>query len=105
MGTELAQFTLEDGGTVVVEVPEEPGLARIARGGKSLQQAAASFEHALQEVRKAAAAVLAQFQAMQHSPDSVEVSFAIKLDAQVGAVVAMAGAEAQFQVTLRWQAS
>lgn len=104
MKTELAQFPLENGGTIVVEVPEQPGVARISRGGRSLQQASSTFEHALSDVREAASSVLDQFQSMSRRPDSVEVTFGLNLDAQVGAVFARGGIEASFQVTLRWQA-
>jgi hypothetical protein len=35
-------------------------------------------------------------------PHAVEVQLAIKVDAQLGAVIARSSTEAQFQVTLRW---
>jgi hypothetical protein len=36
-------------------------------------------------------------------PDEIEVQLAIKLDASLGAVLVQSGAEAQLQVTFRWQ--
>ncbi|GAA0458637.1 MULTISPECIES: CU044_2847 family protein [Streptomyces] len=36
-------------------------------------------------------------------PDEIELQLAIKLDASLGAVLASSGAEAQLQVTFRWQ--
>ena len=38
-------------------------------------------------------------------PEQVEVQLAIKLDSEIGAVLAKASAGAQMQVTLRWSPS
>lgn len=35
-------------------------------------------------------------------PDEFEIQFAVKLDAEAGAVLTKAGAEAQMQVTMKW---
>ncbi|HVX46857.1 MAG TPA: CU044_2847 family protein [Mycobacteriales bacterium] len=103
--TDLAQFPLKGGGSVVVEVAEQPGVARISRGDRSLQRATETFEEALTDIREAAGTVLDQFRSMTHRPDSVEVTFGLSMDAQVGAVLVRGGLEATFQVTLRWDAS
>jgi hypothetical protein len=38
----------------------------------------------------------------KYRPHAVEVQLAIKVDAQLGAIIAKSSTEAQFQVTLRW---
>ncbi|MBA2696793.1 MAG: hypothetical protein H0U62_13365 [Actinobacteria bacterium] len=100
---ELARFALDDGGSVTVEVDEEPGISRAARPGQVIRAATASFDKALVEVRDAAAAAVGQFQAMAQRPDEVEIMFGVKLDAQAGAVIAKTGLQGQFEVRLRWQ--
>jgi hypothetical protein len=100
--TELVRFELETGGTVTVEVEEEPGVGRAARQGTVLRDAQLSLERALGDVRGAAAAALGQFQGMASRPDEVEITFGVKLDAHAGALIAKTGMEGHFEVTLRW---
>ncbi|WP_158884670.1 CU044_2847 family protein [Amycolatopsis anabasis] len=101
--TEFVRFALEEGGSVLVEVEEEPGLARASRASGVVRQASASFERALHEVRSAATAALAQFREM--GPDEVELKFGVKLDAQAGAVIAKTGLQGQFEIKLKWLAA
>lgn len=100
--TELARFELNGGGTVVVEVDEEPGVSRAGRPGRVLRDAKASFEKALGDVRDAASSALGQFRSMPRQPDEVEIKFGVKLDAQAGAVIAKTGMQGHFEVKLRW---
>lgn len=102
MATEMAQFGLEGGGSVLVEVDSAPGVQRISKHGKALLDAKSTFEDALQDVRHAAGAALGQFQAMTERPSEVQITFGIKIDAQLGAVVAKTGLEGHFEVTLTW---
>ena len=53
--SELAKFKLEGGGSVLVEVDEEPGTKRVSRHGR-IRDAKTTFETALSEVRDAATA-------------------------------------------------
>ncbi len=101
--TEFARFELDGGGSVVVEVDEEPGVSRASRPGRVLRDARASFEKALTDVRDAAATALDQFRAMSRPPDEVELKFGVKLDAEAGAVIARTGVQGQFEVKLRWR--
>jgi uncharacterized protein YfiM (DUF2279 family) len=100
---ELARFRLDGGGTVTVEVGDPPRLAPAGRPPPIVREATATFERALADVRDAAGAALGQFQDMVHRPDSVEISFGIRLDAQAGALIAKTGAQGHFEVKLTWQ--
>lgn len=100
---EFAEFSLEDGGTVLVEVETKPGLERAARGDAIFKNVTESFEKALSQVRDAASAAMAQFLAMPRCPDEVELKFGVKLDAQAGAVIARTGLQGQFEVKLKWR--
>ncbi|WP_020666927.1 CU044_2847 family protein [Amycolatopsis nigrescens] len=100
---EYAKFELEGGGSVSVEVEEQPGVARAAgKSGAVIRQAGESFELALGEVRDAASAALGQFRSMVQRPDEVELKFGVKLDAQIGAVIAKTGLQGQFEIKLKW---
>ncbi|MGQ0778000.1 MAG: CU044_2847 family protein [Pseudonocardiales bacterium] len=100
--TDLVRFDLETGGTVTVEVEEEPGVGRAARQGSVLRGAQLSLERALSDVRDAAAVALGQFQKMASQPDEVEIRFGVKLDAQAGALIAKTGMQGHFEVKLKW---
>jgi hypothetical protein len=99
---ELAQFKLEGERWVLIDVDEEPGIARVARKGRILE-AKVTFETALGDVRDAAIAALTQFRTMAHQPDEVEITFGVRLDAEFGAVIAKTGLAGNFEVKLKWR--
>ncbi|HEU4629149.1 MAG TPA: CU044_2847 family protein [Gemmatimonadaceae bacterium] len=102
---QLVEFPLADGGCVVVEVEVPAGQERVvraARPGELAVKAGRTFEDALAQVRPMADAVLAKLRALAARPDEVEIEFGLKLSAEAGAILTSAGAEANFQVTLRW---
>ena len=100
---ELVRFPLAGGGSVLVEIDERPGVSPAGRGSGVLREARTTFEKAVGEVREAAAAALAQFTEMTRAPDEVELKFGIKLDAEVGAIIARTGIQGQFEVKLKWR--
>ncbi len=102
MVAELLRFSLENGGTVTVELDEKPGVTPAGGKGSVLRDAKQSLERALADVRDAAAAALGQFQKMASQPDEVEITFGVKLDAQAGAVIAKTGIQGHFEVKLKW---
>ena len=102
----LIEFDLEDGGSIVVEVdePEAPGgVMRAARPGEVMEKAHQSFEAALDRIRPAASTIIKKLRGLHDPPDEVEVEFGLKMSAEAGAVVAAAGAEANYKVTLTWK--
>ena len=101
---ELAKFKLEGGGSVLVEVKEEPGTTRVSRQGR-IRDARTTFQTALSEVRDAATVALTQFSTMTRQPDEVEIAFGVRLDAEVGAVIAKTGMAGNFEVKLTWRSS
>ena len=99
---ELARFELEGGGSVLVDVDTEPGVARVSRQGR-IRDARATFQTALGEVRDAALVALTQFRAMARQPDEVEITFGVRLDAEFGAVIAKTGMAGNFEIKLTWR--
>jgi hypothetical protein len=102
--TELTRFELAEGGSVVVEVDEPTGISRVSRQGRVFEATGETFERALAQVRDAATAALRQFRTMSRRPDKVELKFGVKMDAEVGAVIAKSKLEGNFEVTLTWRA-
>ena len=102
----LIEFPLDDGTSVVVEVDEpeaEGGVVKAARPGEVAERATQTFEAALEKIRPAAAAIIAKLRDLGDPPDEIGVEFGIKLTAKAGAVLASAGVEANYQVTLTWK--
>jgi predicted RNase H-like HicB family nuclease len=99
----LVEFPLEEGGSIVVEVdePETSGTARAARGD-ALAKARETLEDALDKVLPAAKSVIEKLRSLDDKPNEIEVTFGIKLNTSLGAVIASATAEANFDITLRW---
>ncbi|MGH7847309.1 MAG: CU044_2847 family protein [Candidatus Binatia bacterium] len=103
---QLVEFPLEGGGSIVVEVEGAaggPGVVRGGRPGEIIDQAKQSFETALEKLKPAAAAIIAKLRDLSEPPDEIEVEFGIKLNADVGVILASAGAEANYTVTLTWR--
>lgn len=101
---ELAKFSLAGGGSVHVDVDEVPRVTPVSRHGRILD-AKATFETALGEVRHAAVVALTEFRAMASQPDEVEITFGVRLDAEVGAVIAKTGMAGNFEVKLTWRSN
>ncbi len=102
----LVEFPLVSGGSIVVEVDEpdsESGVVRAARPGEIAARAARTFEDALEPIKPAAGAIVAKLRSLSDPPDEMEVEFGLKMTAEASAVVAAAGVEANYKVTLKWK--
>jgi hypothetical protein len=102
--TELVQFDLEGGASLLVEVDEdEPGIERASRLDDLAIKASQSLEAALEGVRSAANMTLSKLRDVAATPDEVEVQFGVRLNAQAGAVIAKTEAEGHLQVRIAWK--
>ena len=99
----LVEFPLKEGGSIVVEVdePESEGTVLAARGDE-IAKVSEPLEEALSKILPVTKSVVEKLRSMASKPDEIEVSFGVKLNTAVGAVIASASAEANFDVTLRW---
>jgi hypothetical protein len=100
--SELIEFRLEGGGAVVVEMDEEQaGLVPAGRRpGEIAREAAQTFEEAIASIRPAAQVIAQELRSLK--PDELGIEIGIKLTAEAGAIIAKAGGEANFKVTLKW---
>jgi hypothetical protein len=100
---QLIEYTLENGGSIIVEVDEPEGLVRADRGSDVIEKATQKFEEALQKVKPATMAIISTLRELGDSPDEASVEFGVKLSAKAGVIVASADAEANFVFKLTWK--
>ena len=101
----LIEFTLENGGSIIVEASDsasEMGIAPAARPGEIATRATQTLETALEAVRPTAEAILTRLSGLSERPSEVSVEFGLKVGAQAGAIIASGTVEANFIVKLTW---
>jgi hypothetical protein len=95
---------------IYIEVDQLPQQPRTYYGdlrdqGKEVVAAANDvFSKGMSLIQTCAEQVVTTIQKVDHTvrPTEFEIQLAIKLDSEVGAILAKASAEAQLQVTMRW---
>lgn len=99
------EFPLEGSGAILVEVdePETGGPVRAGRETDVPERARLTFEQALATVRPAAETIIGRLRDLADSPDQIGVEFGLKLNGTAGAIIASAGVEANYKVTLTWK--
>ncbi|MGI5324855.1 CU044_2847 family protein [Actinomadura nitritigenes] len=103
---ELLRWQTDSGSIVVEGDQEQIGYASVAkRPGDIAYEVSGKLEEALKAFRDSAASALTVFRDDVLRPDEVEVEFGLKLNAEVGAVLAKASAEGSLVVKLRWARS
>jgi len=91
---------------LVFELPSEPGVRVVARSPEQL--AAASVEamnKALGAIREMSERTRKGLADLADPPDTVEVSFGIKITAEAGVVISKVSGEAALEVHLTWNRS
>jgi hypothetical protein len=102
----LVEFPLEGGGSIMIETDEPEFKGAVTRSGRPseiLEKAKQTFETALDRIKPAASAIVGKLRDLNEAPDEICVEFGIRLSAEAGAFVAVAGAEANYTVTLTWR--
>ncbi|MEN3275624.1 MAG: hypothetical protein V7631_1414 [Massilia sp.] len=100
----LIEFNVP-GGTVVVE-SQDAAPGSVMRGAALAyvsEKVGSSLADTLYIIRPVAEGALAACGDMRNMPDTVEVEFALKFDAQVGAVIAKSAAEGSLRIKLAWK--
>jgi len=99
--------------TIFVEVdqlPDEESVYKDLRGldaakaAKVVESVGDAFGDAMQLVRSCAVKVVSGIKSINEAsrPDEFELKLAIKLDSEMGAVIAKVSAGAQLEVTMKW---
>jgi Trypsin-co-occurring domain 1 len=105
---QLLKFSLEDGTPFYFEVespPTSPGSQPISSPAEKVTLAAKeSLDDALVVVAPVARKIVNRLRSgLTEDADEVEVKFGLKLSSQAGVVFAAAGAEVNFEVTMKWK--
>jgi hypothetical protein len=103
----LVEFSLDQGGSVLVEVDEAP-LGPVMRGivkdqSTLVEKANKTFEDATAAVTPTARSLIARLRSVDDPPDEVGIEFGVRLSAQTGAFIASVAADANFKVSMTWR--
>jgi hypothetical protein len=92
--------------TILVEFTPRPGLRQVSLSREDVaQKSAQALDKALSTIREMGQRVTDTIKSINVAdrPSKVELEFGLKFDAELGAVVAKASAEAGFKVVLTWE--
>ncbi|HXQ38600.1 MAG TPA: CU044_2847 family protein [Anaerolineales bacterium] len=99
----------DDDEVILVEFAPAPGVRTVARSPQeileqSIEDSKKAIDRAMRSIRGMAKKTMKTIKEIPVSerPSTISVSFGLKLDAEAGAVVAKAGAEASMNVTMSW---
>jgi hypothetical protein len=103
--TQLVEFPLAAGGSVLVEVTEHAAgpVTRGLKGAEITERARQSFEEAVGRIQPAVQVVIAQLRSLTEAPDEVHIEFGLDLHAEAGAFIAAVSSTANFTVSLTWR--
>ena len=101
----LIEYSEKGKDNIIVEVKSEAGqhIGDVAIGGEVLSKATTTFQDAMAKVKPAAEAIVSKFKELSDSPDEVTVEFGVKINAELGAIIASSGVDANFKVMLKWK--
>jgi len=89
---------------IAVELSQVYGVQKAGlTSGELIDKSGKAFNEAMNTIREVAEKVTATIHPIAARPDEVEISFAIKLTAEAGAVIAKTGIEGTFSVKLAWK--
>jgi hypothetical protein len=104
----LTSFSLEGDKVIWIEVDETAVPANVAgeseasRVGDLATKATQTFKEAIESVKPAVDVLIKGLDKISDSPDEIGVEFGLKVNGQVGTVIAASSVEANFKVTLKW---
>ncbi len=106
--THYIETQTKSGGVLKIEVEDtskpSPGFARATQPTNVSGEAAKSaYNDLLNTIQACAAGVVDTIQTMEATPSAASVDFAIKVDGEVGVMIARSREDAQFRVSLSWK--
>lgn len=99
----LAEFFLEDGTAIRVEVPQpldSAAVEEVSIFDNTLYKSEQSIKTALSKSADIATAVMSSLKA--GAADEVEVKFGLNLSVESGVILSTVGGGVNFEVTLKW---
>ena len=105
--TDYVETKTKEGTTIRIEVDSGgksgTGFGRAAAEGAAGENAADAYNQVLDTIRACANGMIETVQNLDAAPSGASIDFAIKVDADAGAMVAKRMGEAQFKISLSWQ--
>ena len=106
--TNYIETQTKDGATVRIEVEADhkgaAGFGRLTETTDVSNEAVKdAYDQTLNTIRACAAGMIDTLQALPEQPSTASIDFAIKVDAEAGAMVAKSMGDAQFKVSLSWR--
>src|SRR5262245_3972430 len=106
--THYIETQIKDGSTIRIEVADTTkagvGFSRSAATTEiSTEEAKEAYNQLLTTIRHCANGVIETLQNLEALPSTASIDFAIKIDAEAGAMVAKSREDAQFRVSLSWK--
>ena len=98
-------ISLSDGKQVAFEMDAISGPQPVSKLGETIEDARDTITKSLQGIREFTEGLLNELRVglAEAAPDNVKVTFGVKLSAELGGfLVAKAGGEAHYSVTLSW---
>jgi len=95
----LVEYDLEDGSSIWIEVDDlkQPGLKNV--DSKKMHR---KLQKIFSMIKPSTELILDNFRGIKPLPKEVELEFGLKLNTQVGAVIASTSGEANYKIILKW---
>ena len=100
--SQLIEFELEEGGSILVEVTTPTGGVAPVAGGV-IGKATKKFEEALSELEPIANAIINKLGQLVNQPDEVAVEFGLKFNVKGNLIIAAGEGEASLKTTMHWR--
>lgn len=101
------QIIIEDDAQILVELKGGRGVVDVARSDEKdlAQKSAEAFNNAMATVYTVAKRTATTIRSLKivDQPDTVEMTFGLKLTSEANALIVNAGVEAQIEVKLTWK--
>lgn len=101
------QITLDDNTEILVELRQGRGVVDVSRESEKdiAEKSARAFNHAMDTIHSVARRTAATIRSLKvtEQPDTIEMTFGLKLTSEANALLVNAGVEAQINVKLVWK--
>lgn len=90
---------------IEIDTTPKQGEVEAVRPREIAEHAQDAFDQAMHAAQASAEKFIQMVKNLSQKPSKVEIEFGLKLDAEVGAMVAKASTDAHYKVTLSWEPS
>ena len=103
---QFVEYSLGDGGSILVEVEEsEPGagFAPAGRVGDAIQNTVRSLDEALEQVKSVGSLIITKLMTLAEAPEETSVELGFKLGTTGKAILVSTDLEGHFKITMTWK--